>query len=61
MLTNTQLETIIFIMFLIICLRAFWSAIERTIYNVYWHKQIAGDDFDEEGYCINQENPFYHE
>ncbi len=59
MLTNTQLQFFIIVMFLILAGRSFYEAIKTVVLNVYWHEQIAGDDFDDDGYCINQENPFY--
>lgn len=60
-MTNTQLQVLILILFLIIAIPAILKSIRQSIYNVYWHSQIAGDDFDEEGYCINQEDPYYLE
>lgn len=62
MLTNNTLEWIIVSLFIIIVLRSFYLSIKASVYNVYWHKQIAGDDFDHENdYDINQEKPFYLE
>ncbi len=61
MLTNNTLEWIIVSLFIIIVLRSFYLSIKASVYNVYWHTQIAGDDDSHEEYDINQEKPFYLE
>lgn len=57
MLTNTQLEFFIVGCFALIIL----PGIFKAIWTVLKFKQPAGDDMDDGGFDINQENPWYPE